>query len=68
MLYKDGVTEARSRMGVEYGLDRLSEVLANRHGYPARDVAAIIREDLETFRLGTARADDVSIMVIRRAG
>jgi sigma-B regulation protein RsbU (phosphoserine phosphatase) len=67
VLYTDGVTEARNRAGAEYGLDRLTEALASRHGSPAREIAAIIREDLETFRLGTPREDDVSIMVIRRA-
>jgi sigma-B regulation protein RsbU (phosphoserine phosphatase) len=67
VLYTDGVTEARNRAGAEYGLDRLLDVLESRHGLAAREVAAVISEDLETFRSGTARADDVSVMVVRHA-
>ena len=55
MLYTDGVTEARNRTGAEYGLDRLLELLSSRHGLAARDVAAVISQDLDNFRSERSR-------------
>ncbi|MCW5977189.1 MAG: SpoIIE family protein phosphatase [Bryobacteraceae bacterium] len=66
VLYTDGVTEARSRDGAEYGMDRLIEALAAQRGATARQLAAAIAEDLENFRAGVPRADDVLILAVRR--
>jgi len=67
-LYTDGVSEACSPAGEEYGEARLSTLLASQ-----RDLspAALIRaclEDLKTFRSGTALSDDLTLLAVRRAG
>ena len=55
LLYTDGVTEARNGAGAEYGLDRLTRVLATVHGRAAREIADSVREDLEAFRWRSPR-------------
>jgi sigma-B regulation protein RsbU (phosphoserine phosphatase) len=66
-LYSDGVSEARSLAGEEYGEARLLNLLASRRGLPP---AALIRaciEDLSVFRAGATLSDDLTLMAIRRA-
>jgi sigma-B regulation protein RsbU (phosphoserine phosphatase) len=65
LLYTDGLTEARDRQNNEYGLPRLAAVTA-RQAPSAQAVTQACLGDLSSFRSGTDKTDDLSIMVIRR--
>jgi len=67
-LCTDGLTEASGPSGEEYGLGRLEALLAERHAAGPADLAAAVLSDLESFRAGRPRNDDLSLMVVRRTG
>ena len=66
VLYTDGLTEAQNESNTEYGLPRLTKLVANP-SLSARALTSACLEDLRLFQSGTRRTDDLSIMVIRRA-
>lgn len=71
VLYTDGLTEARNRADEEYGTDRLAarlSDLARRGGVSSRHLVSHCLDDLNAFRAGAPKADDLTVMVIRRAG
>jgi sigma-B regulation protein RsbU (phosphoserine phosphatase) len=68
LLYTDGVTETRNSQGAEYGAERLSRGLERLASLAPADLVAACFEDLEAFRGGTPRTDDLTLMAIRRAG
>lgn len=66
LLYTDGVSETRSAAEEEYGIERLSRILAEGpERRPPETVAACLR-DLQAFRSGAPNADDLSLMAIQR--
>ncbi len=67
-LYTDGLTETRNPAGEEYGLDRLAAFLATRGALAPAALASGCLEDLASFRAGAPRADDLTLMVVRRTG
>lgn len=67
LLYTDGVSEARDEAGVEYGRERLRQLLASCYRRPAADVLRMCLDDLRKFRGRAAATDDVTLMVVRRA-
>jgi len=66
LLYTDGVNEARSASGEEYGIDRLSGLLAGKSAHKTSDLIAACLRDLETFRSGAPKEDDLTLMAVRR--
>jgi sigma-B regulation protein RsbU (phosphoserine phosphatase) len=66
LLYTDGATEARSANEAEYGVERLKELIASRHGLSAQALVGACIDDLEGFRAGAPLLDDLTIMAIRR--
>ncbi|PYV39834.1 MAG: hypothetical protein DMG06_22035 [Acidobacteria bacterium] len=65
-LYTDGLSEARNGANTEYGTDKLSTLVADRHSLSAQALTSACLEELRIFRSGTAKTDDLTIMVIRR--
>jgi sigma-B regulation protein RsbU (phosphoserine phosphatase) len=68
VLYTDGLTEARNADGVEYGSERMSRVLARERKLAPEALAAACLADLAAHLAGAPRADDLTLMVVRRAG
>jgi sigma-B regulation protein RsbU (phosphoserine phosphatase) len=66
VLYTDGLSEARSRAGEEYGALRIGSVLEQTLGLSAQATAARFLADLQTFQGGQPRTDDLTLMVLRR--
>jgi sigma-B regulation protein RsbU (phosphoserine phosphatase) len=66
LLYTDGVSEARSASEVEYGAERLKELVASSPGLSAQALIAGCIDDLDEFRAGAPLLDDLTIMAIRR--
>lgn len=68
VVFSDGVTEALSATGEEYGEERLSKcVEANRQLNPQRMLDAVIA-DVKLFATGANQSDDVTAMVLRYGG
>lgn len=69
MLYSDGITEARSANGEEFGLERL---MAQFEAWPRCDPVtaklAALRQSLETFSDGRQASDDQSVVLIELHG
>jgi sigma-B regulation protein RsbU (phosphoserine phosphatase) len=65
VLFSDGVTEAASPAGEEFGSARLGELV---HRIGAQPAAAIVRQvvdEVDRFRGGVPSADDVTVLVVR---
>jgi sigma-B regulation protein RsbU (phosphoserine phosphatase) len=68
VLYTDGLSEARAAAGEgEYGIARLSRLVQQRGTLPPVSLVKECLDDVKTFSNGAKRADDVTLMVLRRA-
>ena len=68
VLYTDGLSEARNRAGTEYGSERIARVLSASAHLGPRELAATCLDDLAVHLDGAPRTDDLTLMVLRRAG
>jgi len=66
-LYTDGLTEARNRLGQEYGLQRIRELTARHTGKTPDALLSECLEDLLNFAEGLRQTDDLTLLVVRRA-
>jgi serine phosphatase RsbU (regulator of sigma subunit) len=66
LVYTDGITEAASPSGEEYGLERLVALCQRLVDEPLSLLAAAIEQDLETFVKGEPFADDRTLLILRR--
>jgi phosphoserine phosphatase RsbU/P len=67
LLYTDGISEASNTSGTEYGISRLSNVAAERHGWLPQELAAACMKDVQSFSAGRKQTDDQTLMVVHRA-
>ncbi len=65
-LYTDGLTEARSSSQDEYSEARLSALIAREHHRSPEDLIKSAMADLTTFRNGTPKIDDITLLAIKR--
>ncbi len=68
LLYTDGLSESVDKSGTQYGVERLNRVVKKGHGEAPEELVSLCVKDLYAFRAGTPKADDLTIMVIRRLG
>jgi len=66
VLYSDGLTEAFNPSREQYGTPRLSSLLQQQAELAPQELLAVTLEDLQRFRAGAPRSDDLTIMIIRR--
>jgi serine phosphatase RsbU (regulator of sigma subunit) len=66
VLYSDGVTEAIDGLGVEFGDERLLQVVERHALDTAAGLCQAIVSAVRHHALGQPAADDVTVMVIRR--
>ncbi len=66
VIYSDGVSEATDLSGREYGVDRLRELIGRKRGMDASTLVAACRGDLEGFRGGAVKTDDVTLFSLGR--
>jgi sigma-B regulation protein RsbU (phosphoserine phosphatase) len=67
-LYTDGLTEARNLAGEEYGLRRIHKFAERHAGIEASGLISKCIEDLLSFGEGFKQTDDLTLLVVRRAG
>ena len=65
-LYTDGLPEARNDHDDSYGTDRLAALAGQIRGVEPDALLGRYLDDLEAFRRGRAREDDLTLMAIRR--
>jgi sigma-B regulation protein RsbU (phosphoserine phosphatase) len=66
VLYTDGVVEAKSTGGIEYGESNLERLLSRHANSPAGRVLKEIRSDLAAFIGGAPPFDDTTLIVCSR--
>jgi sigma-B regulation protein RsbU (phosphoserine phosphatase) len=66
VLYSDGLSEAFNSQGNQYGADRLSQLLQKQAYQPASSLLKVILDDVERFRGGKRKTDDLTVMVLHR--
>ena len=67
-LYTDGVTEAASPDGEEFGLEGLKAFLRTQVGLDLTEVDSALARTLEEHAAGEHFADDRTLLMIRRTG
>jgi sigma-B regulation protein RsbU (phosphoserine phosphatase) len=65
VLYTDGVTEALSPAGEEFGRDRLIEAVKVAYDLPARELIASVEMAVLEWTAGVGANDDVTFFVIK---
>ena len=65
LLYTDGLTEARSASGEEFGEERLADALRSGADRPAPEVVQALLDAVSQF--GPVQEDDRTLVVSRRA-
>ncbi|HUK14112.1 MAG TPA: SpoIIE family protein phosphatase [Thermoanaerobaculaceae bacterium] len=68
VLYTDGLSEARDAGDREYGAERIAAVAAAHAADSPERLADACFADLASHLGGAARSDDLTLMVLRRAG
>ena len=66
VLYSDGVTEAVDPSDVDFGEDRLSDLVTSMRGRPASEVVAAVQTAVANFSSGAPQFDDITVVVMRR--
>ena len=66
VIYSDGVTEAVSPTGEEFGPTRLYEVVSRNVDASAAGIRDRIESSLTKFAQGTSAADDITLVIVKR--
>ena len=66
--YSDGVTEAMNESRNEYGDERLINLIRTASPLPPRTLVETCLGDINLFRSGATKTDDLTIMVLQRTG
>jgi sigma-B regulation protein RsbU (phosphoserine phosphatase) len=64
--YSDGLTECLSRSDEEFGLGRLTELVASLQGRPLTDIVTTVDDAVTEFAQGQSQGDDQTIVLVRR--
>lgn len=64
-LYTDGLTEAESPTGEQFGDERLARAMRALSGQSPKDVIAALQTEVRTWRAGGEPGDDLTLVVLR---
>jgi sigma-B regulation protein RsbU (phosphoserine phosphatase) len=66
VLYTDGITEAENINGVQYGLERLTEIVKQNHQYSAHQIRHAVISDVRSH-IGEQKVfDDITLLVLKQ--
>jgi sigma-B regulation protein RsbU (phosphoserine phosphatase) len=68
IVFSDGVSEALSTSGEEFGDERLQAIAQATGQATAQTIVDRIVTDVRTFTKGAPQSDDITVMVIRYLG
>jgi len=66
LLYTDGLSEAMDSTGTEFGTERLSNLVKERHGCAPHELAAACIKEVHAHRGAGKQLDDQTVMVVHR--
>jgi serine phosphatase RsbU (regulator of sigma subunit)/pSer/pThr/pTyr-binding forkhead associated (FHA) protein len=66
VIYSDGVSEAVSPQGEEFGMERLYQVVSNNLNASAAGIRDRIEAALTKWAQGTPAADDITLVIVKR--
>ncbi len=66
LLYTDGVTEAISPQGVEFGVENLEAAMRAAAEQPSEQVILSVAQTQQAFTGGNEQYDDFTLLVLRR--
>ena len=66
VLFSDGIMDRINPEGVDFGQDRIEQVLAEAFARSSRDIVDLLFRETDLFAEGTPPPDDASVMVIGR--
>jgi sigma-B regulation protein RsbU (phosphoserine phosphatase) len=66
LLYTDGITEALDEQEQDFGVQRLQQVLVQRHRAPVADIVEAIEQVLEAYVDDLSPFDDITMVAVRR--
>lgn len=66
VLYTDGITESRDREDHEYGMERFTNMVIKSGNQSLDTFVSYCLKDVDLFRGGKPRHDDITLFVIRR--
>jgi phosphoserine phosphatase RsbU/P len=67
VLFTDGVSEAMSKQGEEYGEERLERLLLEHRDLTASAVLEAVHHDVLAHTRGAPQSDDITLMIVRVA-
>lgn len=65
ILYTDGVTEAINKVGEEFGLERLKNIISKSKDKDANGILNSIITEVEKYTYGVPQFDDITLLVIK---
>jgi phosphoserine phosphatase RsbU/P len=68
IVFSDGVSEAMSASGDEYGENRIVACVERHKSMEPRDLLEALFADVRDFTRGAAQSDDITAMVLRYGG
>jgi phosphoserine phosphatase RsbU/P len=68
VVYSDGVTETQNPKGEEFGTVRLQDVVSQNLDRTASGIRDKIEAALSAFAQGTPAVDDITLVIVKRAG
>ncbi|MBK8128428.1 MAG: serine/threonine-protein phosphatase [bacterium] len=68
VFYTDGVTEARTNAGEEFGVERLADLTNRYRNIPANELARRISHDVLSYHASDLTMDDLTISVVKYDG
>ncbi len=63
--FTDGVIEARSPLGEEFGEDRLVEIMMENAGLPAAGIESRILQAVEDWTAEAEQEDDLTLVILK---
>jgi phosphoserine phosphatase RsbU/P len=66
LLFSDGLVEAMTAEGAQYGEDRLDELVWQMRHEDPRSLVDVVLEDLREFQRGNRRHDDMTLLAVQR--
>lgn len=64
--YSDGISEAESPKGEEFGEDRLTSLVENQRALPPVEIVQHVNSTLNDHCRGTSQQDDITLVVLKR--
>jgi sigma-B regulation protein RsbU (phosphoserine phosphatase) len=66
ILYTDGITESINTKDVEFGEDRLMEVIKKNHTLPSKDLRKVIFDAVNNFCYPAEQFDDLTLLILKK--